>query len=313
MGRIAPANEATALHVPSSPPPEWLILLVQAHQLDGGPAVRSQARQALWKQLRPWYYFGNVLLVFSIIGLILWLFRRRIWSKTPFQSTSCAPISPTDVLGVIGIWVLFRLTWSIFVPVLSKNHPTATLIVEYLPQVLVGFAAINYLLLRCGCSWSALGVTPPGNKKTITKWGLWGCCGIAMALPLVFTVQWLNQFVVNMTDPVFPIVLGIMEEGHLFWLIVITTIVAPIFEEIMFRGLLYGSLRTLYSARTANIIQAFGFALLHFSPSTFLPLWVLGLVLGRLREQFSDLAPAIITHALWNGLVLMVFHFYLRV
>ena len=103
-----------------------------------------------------------------------------------------------------------------------------------------------------------------------------------------------------------------MEEGHLIWLIVLTVVIAPVFEELLFRGLLYGSMRRIYGAKTSNVIQAFFFSLLHFSPTTFLPLFVLGLILGVLREQFEDIAPAILTHALWNAMVLVVFQYFLR-
>jgi len=81
---------------------------------------------------------------------------------------------------------------------------------------------------------------------------------------------------------------------------------APIFEEIIFRGFLYRTLRKYQSVMMAAVTQGFLFSILHMSFSAFLPLWVLGIVLALMAEKFQSLLPSIIAHAIFNGFTIVM-------
>ncbi len=81
---------------------------------------------------------------------------------------------------------------------------------------------------------------------------------------------------------------------------------APIFEEIIFRGFLYRTLRKYQSVMMAAVTQGFLFSILHMSLSVFLPLWVLGIVLALMAEKFQSLLPSIIAHAIFNGFTIVM-------
>ena len=82
-------------------------------------------------------------------------------------------------------------------------------------------------------------------------------------------------------------------------------ILAPVFEEIACRGLLYTSLRTRFGPWTS----AMGSAALFTLPHMYSPLVALGLFLGAVAsavvyERTRSLLPCIIAHAVNNALAL---------
>lgn len=88
---------------------------------------------------------------------------------------------------------------------------------------------------------------------------------------------------------------------------------APVWEETMFRGLLYPALRSRWGVAVAMLLTAFLFTLLHeFSrviqdPRTFLlPIFYLGIVLAFVRERTQSVVPGMVVHALHNGVALVV-------
>lgn len=91
-----------------------------------------------------------------------------------------------------------------------------------------------------------------------------------------------------------------------FLLLLLIVFLAPFFEELFFRGLVYSSLRQELGERLALILSAFLFGAIHMSPFLLLPITVLGLILAYLYERTRSLLPSFITHALWNGGTLLV-------
>jgi membrane protease YdiL (CAAX protease family) len=76
-------------------------------------------------------------------------------------------------------------------------------------------------------------------------------------------------------------------------------VVAPITEEALVRGFLYGALRQRMNFLFATAITAFFFALSHFE-SISLELFFLGVIYAWSIERTKSVLPAMIAHALWN-------------
>lgn len=79
-------------------------------------------------------------------------------------------------------------------------------------------------------------------------------------------------------------------------------VLAPVFEEIIFRGYLYGRLRENGSVWYSIVMSSLLFAALHFQPNVVVSVFVLSLFLGFLREKFDSIWPGVMLHALKNGL-----------
>lgn len=82
-------------------------------------------------------------------------------------------------------------------------------------------------------------------------------------------------------------------------------ILAPVAEEIFFRGFLYGGLRRRIGVIGAMIASTIFFTALHFSIDVFIPLFFLGLFLAWLYEKTGSLYPGIILHASNNAVALI--------
>jgi membrane protease YdiL (CAAX protease family) len=77
--------------------------------------------------------------------------------------------------------------------------------------------------------------------------------------------------------------------------------IAPVAEELFFRGILYTTLKKYASPRVALWISVLLFATLHFNPPGFISFVVLALLLTFLYESTGNLFAAIATHCFFNS------------
>jgi membrane protease YdiL (CAAX protease family) len=87
-------------------------------------------------------------------------------------------------------------------------------------------------------------------------------------------------------------------QNMLFGLSVI--VIAPVVEEMLFRGLLYPTLKELGFPRLALWGTAVLFALLHWNGPGFLSFVFLGAVLAYVYEATDNLLASILTHSVFN-------------
>ena len=78
-------------------------------------------------------------------------------------------------------------------------------------------------------------------------------------------------------------------------------IVAPVAEETIFRGLIYGAVKRFSERYFAAVISALAFASLHLNLASFLPLFILGLFFALAYEISGCLAVPVIMHASFNA------------
>lgn len=77
-------------------------------------------------------------------------------------------------------------------------------------------------------------------------------------------------------------------------------VLAPVVEEMLFRGILYPAVKQLGHPRLALWGTSFFFAIIHANAMTFLPLLVLSLLLTLLYERTGNLLAPLSTHMLFN-------------
>jgi len=88
----------------------------------------------------------------------------------------------------------------------------------------------------------------------------------------------------------------------------VTIILAPLAEEILFRGILYPWLKQAGFPRLALWCSALLFAVFHVNLLTFVPLVVLAVVLTLLYERTNNLLAPITAHALFNAMNFMILY-----
>ncbi len=81
---------------------------------------------------------------------------------------------------------------------------------------------------------------------------------------------------------------------------IITIVIAPLAEELLFRGILYPAIKQAGFRGLAHWGTAAVFALIHFNLATVLPLFALALVLTMLYEMTGNLVASITMHTLFN-------------
>ena len=89
------------------------------------------------------------------------------------------------------------------------------------------------------------------------------------------------------------------------WAFLLLCITPPLFEELAFRGTIFGLLRRHLSLREAFVISSFAFAILHLSIPSLITHVPLGLYFCWLRCRGQSLWPGMFAHFLHNSWVLV--------
>jgi membrane protease YdiL (CAAX protease family) len=84
-------------------------------------------------------------------------------------------------------------------------------------------------------------------------------------------------------------------------IILAAAVVAPVVEETIFRGFIYGVLKRYTDAPFAALLSGLFFAIIHMHTGSLLPLWVLALFFCAAYEFTGCLLAPMILHALFNS------------
>lgn len=86
----------------------------------------------------------------------------------------------------------------------------------------------------------------------------------------------------------------------LMWEIIGTCILAPVLEEVLYRGVVYGRVRYWFSKKEAAFISAFIFSAMHMNLVQFIYAFLLGILLVTVYEYTGKIYAPIIAHAAAN-------------
>ncbi|MBE7536084.1 MAG: CPBP family intramembrane metalloprotease [Anaerolineales bacterium] len=145
-----------------------------------------------------------------------------------------------------------------------------------------------------------IGLSHLGFKKFDSLTMGLGCGLIVISYPIIIAHNMLLTF------------LGVNTQGEAVmkmfselkspvWLILAAVIVAPLVEEIFFRGFLFQGFRQRYGWIAALLLSSGIFAASHLDPVSFIPTFILGVVLGYVYHRSNSLWPSVILHFLNNG------------
>jgi membrane protease YdiL (CAAX protease family) len=170
------------------------------------------------------------------------------------------------------------------------------------PGLFVGLAELVLLvpvwwlaLRKYGVGWDVLGVR--GFSTAVLALG----CGL-MILSLLFNLvlgSFLALFDLRMQVD---LVAVFAELDSPWWLLLAGIVVAPVVEEVFFRGFVFAGLAKRYGWRVGAVGSSFLFALIHFQPLAILPIFVLGLIFAYLYYRSRSIWPAVLMHVATNAL-----------
>jgi len=89
-------------------------------------------------------------------------------------------------------------------------------------------------------------------------------------------------------------------------LVALAILLAPIVEEIVFRGCVYRFLKSQTTLLPAQILSGCVFSFMHWNLMSFVPLVIVGVFLARVYEKSGNLIVAIWFHAFFNAFSLLM-------
>lgn len=131
-----------------------------------------------------------------------------------------------------------------------------------------------------------------------------GLAGYFAAFPLVILAAAINEKLIPQGgggNPVLTIITGSENIEAKVLLFLTVAVLAPLFEETLFRGMLYPALASRMSPWLAIPLTSFIFAACHFSAAELIPLTLLGMVMTYTYHRTKNLVPSMVLHSLWNG------------
>jgi membrane protease YdiL (CAAX protease family) len=102
--------------------------------------------------------------------------------------------------------------------------------------------------------------------------------------------------------------------GEGTWATALTlVVVAPVTEELFFRGVVLGGFLRNYRSVTAVLLSSLLFAVIHLNPWQFAAAFILGIVFAWWFIRTESLWPSLLGHTLANGLVAVILYFPLEI
>lgn len=306
--------------------PRWLqdLTLPHYYRTIGDPAATTHAAMrasehqiafGMWLMLLA--TVGAVLLLIGI-GIVVRFLFFGIFERAEKQGHSRAvtpisvPWSLLDALEALAILTILVISLGAGGQALSRHLSKTT----DDPALQAGIMAVQYTLsvglalwvamskTRAGRRLSAMGLRTSGRPAQMVSAGVAGYSVLLIGGMLLSLA--LESF-----SGITPLQVGLELMGEhtavsiLIYLLLLA-VVAPLAEELLFRGYLYPALREKMSKFAAVGISAILFALLHMNPVATVPIIVIGIVLAMLYETTRSVIPCAVCHAMNNLLVFCV-------
>lgn len=129
---------------------------------------------------------------------------------------------------------------------------------------------------------------------------------ISVNLVSAATVNWLKDFWPELEPQ--ETVKAFQESGSITFkilVIIAAVVIAPLAEEILFRGFVYGVLKRYTDAPFAALSSSLMFAVIHMHVGSLLPLWMLAVLFCLAYEITGCLLVPMLLHAVFNAMSIL--------
>ncbi|MCB0210883.1 MAG: CPBP family intramembrane metalloprotease [Anaerolineae bacterium] len=201
------------------------------------------------------------------------------------------------------VWALIiSIVWIIGVGIISGiaqyiEFPIDPSIIVLVGTLLLLVPVWYFTIYKYGASWADLGLR--GFRPQAV--GI-GCGLMVISFIFNFVYAWfLGMFGLQIQPDIAPM---FDDTGFPIILLFGGAIVAPVIEEIFFRGFVFAGLRKRWDWKKAALASAALFAMAHVIPTSILPIFILGVIFAFLYHVSGSVWPAILMHMLTNTLAL---------
>ncbi len=269
----------------------------------GGEALRTQARAALGTRFAGLGILGFLTMSLATGGLVLGLYLLATSDRNPAQPLPAWTLSSRAAAVVLLAWFLAYFVSGNVVGLLLHPWPGLRWLAPPLTYLLhAGFG----LLLLCRAEgvglaslWQRVAPGRPGRDLA------WGAAFLALAVLLVIVAALLSSLLLRPEQSpqrdLQELMRGLSGWGPNLILFLTVALVAPCFEELLFRGFLLPVLARSQPMALALAGSALLFGAIHLQPSGLPILSTLGLVMGLAMRHTGSLRTPIVVHGAWNG------------
>ena len=213
------------------------------------------------------------------------------------------------VISAVGVpLVAFPLVGALTAGLGSPRREAVSVVINYgvmaLPSLLILWRQVRSLPRERAPlgGWMQWRVRPlfSALRDAVTGW--------LMVTPVVMLTGWLLVRLVGDpggSNPLLELVLGSRDPLALGLLAFTAVVLAPLFEETIFRGALLPVLATRLGPLPGVLLSGLLFAMAHISVGELAPLTVLGVGLGLVRLRSGRLWPSVLMHGLWNAVTFL--------
>jgi ABC-2 type transport system permease protein len=242
-----------------------------------------------------------VLIVLSgLLSLALW---QKARDELPYlldpAASPPARVSTSD--GVIAAMFFFVIQGATLAMVMAAAHRVSgrAMATAYLVAGAATFGLVRLVYWRSKTTEIPRIVSRAGaGIGKVVAWGVGaGVFAAAGGIAYIHTLRRLNLFQDVLQESARGLATGI-------WIPFLAVAAAPVFEEFIFRGLIFGGLRRSLPAWQALFASAAVFAIVH-PPVSMLPVFALGLCTALAFERTKVLLAPMIAHAIYNAAVLL--------
>jgi membrane protease YdiL (CAAX protease family) len=148
------------------------------------------------------------------------------------------------------------------------------------------------------------------ERLSFMKVFLWGAGLLIVALPLIFASSAIVSSLLHLnsesdSQPIVQLFEGISDPTKKIPIIVLAVVIAPLAEEFVFRGFLYGVTKRFAGSLPALAFTGLAFALVHVHLPSLLPLFLLACVLTFAYELTGSLLVPMAMNSLFNAITLV--------
>ncbi len=203
-----------------------------------------------------------------------------------------------NVFRPISGWTLL-----LFVAVLAVIEALVFWFLRSHPHGLIGVLALFYAAAVLAIVLAVLPMGregPPalGLRGAGWRYAVFGALG---TLVLSVTASWLGPEPQGMKQ----VMELAQDRSKLLPSLFAFAVLAPIVEELIFRGLLYGWIESRWGSGVALVVSSLAFAGAHYEPAHILLVLPLGFFFGWLRRRTNSLAPSLVSHIVNNGFAVL--------
>ncbi|MCO1599913.1 CPBP family intramembrane glutamic endopeptidase [Desulfosporosinus nitroreducens] len=198
--------------------------------------------------------------------------------------------------GVVGIYII--LSFGTFWLLEQWPHERVLMYLNaFMTQV--SFALLIWTLKKARhWTWADFGWQGVPVRMIISR--VLGLYALTWVVNICYAIALFNYGFTPPETDVYSKLLGQVSWYTLILNLLLAGVLAPIVEETLFRGVIFGSLQAYFGKWTAAVISAAIFSALHFQAYGFLPRFVLGMILVYLYDKYKSLYPSMGLHALNN-------------